>query len=250
MVEQLKRLAGIDHDVVVEELPGDGFGWRTRVRFAIDPSGRAGFRRHRSHHVVSTPRCVIAHPLVEAAEVEARQWEHVTEVEVAASVGSGERIVRAANEHDGPMRAVETTTDGRTSSQPRAGRVALYEHAIGRRWRVSAGGFWQVHPSAAEVLTEAVLSGLNPQAGEHGLDLYAGVGLFAGALAMAVGPTGAVTAVESSAAAAADAAANLTDLAARARRCVAMSRTAWRRLRASVRSTSSSSTRRARARAP
>jgi tRNA/tmRNA/rRNA uracil-C5-methylase (TrmA/RlmC/RlmD family) len=214
VAEQLKRLAGIDREVVVEELPGDGFGWRTRVRFAVDTSGRAGFRRHRSHHVVATPRCVIAHPQVEAAEVEARQWEHVTEVEVAASVGTGERLVRVASEHDGPMRMYETTTtDGRTPTQPPSGRPALYEQAIGRRWRVSAGGFWQVHPSAAEVLTEAVLGGLHPQAGEHALDLYAGVGLFAGALAMAVGPSGAVTAIESSAGAAADAVVNLADLA-------------------------------------
>lgn len=217
VAEQLKRLAGIERDVVVEELPGDGFGWRTRVRFAVDTSGRAGFRRHRSHYVVATARCVIAHPLVEAAEVEARQWEHVTEVEVAASVGSGERLVRVASEHDGAMRTFETTAtttdDGRTATQARSGRAALYEHAIGRRWRVSAGGFWQVHPYAAEVLTEAVLSGLNPQAGDHALDLYAGVGLFAGALAMEVGTTGAVTAVESSAAAVADAVVNLGDLA-------------------------------------
>jgi len=217
VAEQLKRLAGIDRDVVVEELPGDGFGWRTRVRFAVDTSGRAGFRRHRSHHVVATPRCVIAHPLVEGADVEARQWEHVTEVEVAASVGSGERLVRVASEHDGAMRTFETTAtatdDERTATQARSGRPALYEHAIGRRWRVSAGGFWQVHPDAAEVLTEAVLSGLSPQAGEHALDLYAGVGLFAGALAMAVGASGAVTAVESSAAAVSDAVVNLTDLA-------------------------------------
>ena len=219
VAEQLMRLAGIERDVVVEELPGDGFGWRTRVRFAVDTSGRAGFRRHRSHHVVATARCVIAHPLVEAAEVEARQWEHVTEVEVAASVGSGERLVRVANEHDGAMRTFETTAtttttdDGRTATQARSGRAALYEYAIGRRWRVSAGGFWQVHPNAAEVLTEAVLSGLNPQAGDHALDLYAGVGLFAGALAIEVGTAGAVTAVESSAAAVADAVVNLTDLA-------------------------------------
>ena len=30
--EQLSRLAGLDLDVMVEPLPGNGFGWRTRVR--------------------------------------------------------------------------------------------------------------------------------------------------------------------------------------------------------------------------
>ncbi|HET6907732.1 MAG TPA: TRAM domain-containing protein, partial [Mycobacteriales bacterium] len=48
--EQLFRLAGITREVVVEAVPGDtsGLHWRTRLRLATDPTGRAGFRRHRS----------------------------------------------------------------------------------------------------------------------------------------------------------------------------------------------------------
>jgi tRNA/tmRNA/rRNA uracil-C5-methylase (TrmA/RlmC/RlmD family) len=198
VAEQLHRLAGIDLDVVVEALPGDGLGWRTRVRFAVDGAGRAGFRRHRSHEVVAVERCPIAHPVVEAAGVEAGHWSGVREVEVAAAVGSGERIVRTAAGAEGRLR---TLAGG-----------ALHEAAAGRQWRVSPGVFWQVHPHAADVLTEAVLDGLGPGPGERALDLYAGVGLFAGSLASAVGPAGAVIAVESSPVAATDAAHNLADL--------------------------------------
>jgi tRNA/tmRNA/rRNA uracil-C5-methylase (TrmA/RlmC/RlmD family) len=57
------------------------------------------------------------------------------------------------------------------------------EQAGGRRWAVAADGFWQVHPAAADTLVGAVLAGLQPQPGERALDLYSGVGLFAGALA-------------------------------------------------------------------
>ena len=57
------------------------------------------------------------------------------------------------------------------------------EVAAGRRWAVDAGGFWQVHPAAADTLVRAVLDGLRPAPGERALDLYAGVGLFAGVLA-------------------------------------------------------------------
>ena len=51
--EQLRRVAGIDREVAVEAVDGapDGLGWRTRVRFAVDPAGRAGFHRHRSHDI-------------------------------------------------------------------------------------------------------------------------------------------------------------------------------------------------------
>ena len=48
---------------------------------------------------------------------------------------------------------------------------------------MAADGFWQVHPAAADTLVAAVLDGLQPEAGERALDLYCGVGLFAGALA-------------------------------------------------------------------
>jgi tRNA/tmRNA/rRNA uracil-C5-methylase (TrmA/RlmC/RlmD family) len=198
VAEQLQRLAGIDRQVVVEALPGDGFGWRTRVRFAVDGSGRAGFRRHRSHEVIAIDRCPIAHPLVEAAGVEARRWSRVSEVEVAASVASGERVVRVAA---GSGARMQVQQGG-----------AVEEQAAGRRWRVSPGGFWQVHPHAADALNDAVVDGLRPLAGERAIDLYAGVGLFAGSLAVAVGPAGHVTAVESSAVASADARHNLADL--------------------------------------
>jgi tRNA/tmRNA/rRNA uracil-C5-methylase (TrmA/RlmC/RlmD family) len=88
---------------------------------------------------------------------------------------------------------------------------SVTEVAAGREFRVSGGGFWQVHPGAAEVLLDAVLGGLEPQPGESALDLYCGVGLFAAALAERLGPGGRVTAVESDARAVSDARHNLAE---------------------------------------
>jgi tRNA/tmRNA/rRNA uracil-C5-methylase (TrmA/RlmC/RlmD family) len=79
-------------------------------------------------------------------------------------------------------------------------------------FRVSGGGFWQVHPGAAEALLDTVLAGLDPRPGEWALDLYCGVGLFAATLAQRLGPGGRVTAVESHATAVSDARHNLSDL--------------------------------------
>lgn len=198
VAEQLRRLAGVEREIVVEGLPGGGFDWRTRVRFAIDDAGRAGFRRARSHVVIPVDHCPIAHPLVEAAGVETKEWNRATEVEVAASASSGESLLRVTRRRDGVVRT--------------HGGAAVVEQAVGRRFRVSAGGFWQVHPAAPDTLTTAVLDGLAVQPGERALDLYAGAGLFAAALAEAVGTGGVVTAVESSPIAGADAAHNLADL--------------------------------------
>ena len=187
--DQLSHLAGIDRDVVVEEVPGDdgGLGWRTRVHYAVDSAGRAGLRRHRSHEVVPIDWCRIAHPLVVGARVPDERWRPDSSVEVVASVATGERLV--------------LTEDSTGES--------LTEVADGREFRVSGGGFWQVHPGAAEVLLDAVLGGLEPRPSESALDLYCGVGLFAATLAERLGPGGRVTAVESDARAVSDARHNL-----------------------------------------
>jgi len=59
--EQLRRLAGLDVEVVVEPVPGDhdGLGWRTRQRYVPLPHGRRGMRKHRSHDVVPVDRCLL-----------------------------------------------------------------------------------------------------------------------------------------------------------------------------------------------
>jgi tRNA/tmRNA/rRNA uracil-C5-methylase (TrmA/RlmC/RlmD family) len=92
---------------------------------------------------------------------------------------------------------------------PVRGRQYLTQFAAGRHWQVNAGGFWQVHPAAADTLSEAVVAALEPKPGDTALDLYAGAGLFAGVLAPLVGADGSVTAIESDAAAVRDARANL-----------------------------------------
>nr|WP_218566382.1 RsmD family RNA methyltransferase [Vallicoccus soli] len=192
--EQLRRLAGLERDVVVEAVPGDdgGLGWRTRVTYAVDASGRAGLRRHRSHEVEPISWCRIAAPAVVALGVTDRPWPGTRAVEAVAAA-SGPALV---------------------PSPPGAGPdEVVVERAAGRDWRVAVDGFWQVHPGAAQVLVDAVLEGLAPREGERVLDLFAGVGLFAGALGERVGLTGRVVAVEGDRAAAAHARENLADLA-------------------------------------
>lgn len=65
--EQLTRLAGLDREVVVEEVPGDappgsGLHWRTRMQYVGLPGGLRGLRVHRSHDVVEVEECLIARP--------------------------------------------------------------------------------------------------------------------------------------------------------------------------------------------
>jgi len=176
--ELLARFAHLDQGVRVEQLPdtvgADGrpdAGWRTRVRYTVDAEGRAGLRKHRSHEVVPIERCLIAHPAIRSLPVLNRTW--------------------AAN-------AVETVAP---STEP-AFVVTdptrrIVEHAAGHDFTLAAGGFWQVHPAAAQTLADAVIEQLAPKPGETAWDLYAGAGLFAAVVADHVGVTGQVTLVES-----------------------------------------------------
>jgi tRNA/tmRNA/rRNA uracil-C5-methylase (TrmA/RlmC/RlmD family) len=247
--QQLRRIAGLDREVTVEPLPGDdgGLGWRTRVRLSVGPGGAAGLLRHRSHEVIEVGACPLAHPLVPVSGITGQRWPQVSSLEVTVSPGSGERAAivtpsaggrrapggrarpathpassapsvspmspagRAAAMLDGLAGTVLAAGRGGRLT-PLRGRGYLHQSAAGRTWRVGAGTFWQVHPGAADALTGAVLDVLSPAPGDVALDLFCGAGLFAGALAEAVGPGGAVVGVESDRGAVRDARHNLRRL--------------------------------------
>ncbi|MFF4649940.1 class I SAM-dependent RNA methyltransferase [Streptomyces sp. NPDC001380] len=231
ITEQLERLAGLTPaeagwDGSVEPAPGDKVpagqvpAWRTRMQFTVDRStGRVGLRRHRSHEVEPVDRCLIAAPGVEELGVESREWPRIATVEVAAATGSSDRQVVLTPVPGGRLPLVEldrpvslARIDERELFHRVHGRTFVRERAAGRTWRVSNGGFWQIHPAAADTLVGAVLDGLAPRPGENALDLYCGVGLFAGALAERLGERGAVLGIESSKQAVLDARHNLADL--------------------------------------
>lgn len=65
--EQLRRLAGIQRDVLVEAVSADadpdldaGLRWRTRVQWASTSDGHRGLFKHRSHEVIPVDDCLIA----------------------------------------------------------------------------------------------------------------------------------------------------------------------------------------------
>jgi tRNA/tmRNA/rRNA uracil-C5-methylase (TrmA/RlmC/RlmD family) len=200
--EQMTRLARLGQDpavsgLQVEQVPGDadGLAWRTRVRFAAGPDGRLGLRRHRSHSLQLLDACPLLHPLVEATGVLGQRWPGAGQVQVAVAPWSGQSLLVVDGEPVPPRRSARLT-----------------EHAAGRSWRVEGTGFWQVHPGAPDVLVDAVRLALAPRSGEHLVDLYSGVGLFAGSLAADLGPGGRVDAVESDPGAVRAARRNLHDL--------------------------------------
>jgi tRNA/tmRNA/rRNA uracil-C5-methylase (TrmA/RlmC/RlmD family) len=235
--QQLRRLAGIEREVTVESLPGDGddgespagsrtagLGWRTRVQFAVRADGVAGLHAHRSHEVIDVGTCPIAHPVITDLAIPRRRWPGMALVEALAGTGPGESAVIVSPGGTGRTPARSVSIEGVAAGSilrragpggrgltPLRGRSCLSQRAAGRDWRVSAGAFWQVHPGAADALADGVLAALEPRPGDSALDLYCGAGLFAGVLASAVGPAGSVIGVESDRAAVRDARHNLRE---------------------------------------
>jgi tRNA/tmRNA/rRNA uracil-C5-methylase (TrmA/RlmC/RlmD family) len=196
VTEQFQRLAAMDVVVDVEALPGDtrGHRWRTRTEFAIDPSGVAGLHRHHSSEIIPVQDCLISTERVIRTGVLDRRWPMATSVDVVDASGE--------------LAAVTVPVPSRDSTIPQVTeRVDTGDWSA--EFRLSARGFWQVHPHAAATFVAHVCRELAPQPGERALDLYAGVGLFALALADAVGPDGAVLAIDSDSRAIADAKSNL-----------------------------------------
>ncbi len=224
--EQLSRLGGVEVDVVVEEVDGEGvdagrgLGWRTRVQFAVAPDGRPGLHAHRSHRVVPVEQCLIAHPKVSALDVTEQRWPGAGQVEGIASAAGTDAMVlvtalpgrKTSRLPALPPGTAVQVDDGAGPQQVR-GRTWLAEPVLldgeVAALRVSGSGFWQVHPGAPAALVGAVLEQVDPRPGQRVLDLYAGVGLFAAALARRVGDHGEVLLVESDERAVKDARRNL-----------------------------------------
>ena len=179
VAEQLTRIGGEPIDrwngLEVEAIPGDttGLHWRTRMKYAVDELGRAAMRAHHSHDVVAIDECLIAMPAIGGREVLAARWPGAMELLAVQPQGAPVFL-----------------------PDPMPGQARVAQHAGGREWTFDATAFWQVHLGAADALVAAVRTLLRPRPGDHLVDLYAGVGLFAGSYVDDLGPGGRIDAVE------------------------------------------------------
>ena len=175
--EHLARIARVTRTVEVVSPPSPARGSRTRLRCAVDEEGRLSLRKTRSHDLVALDACWIADETFSPAF--ASTWEGAEEVELRA-IGDGE-----------PFAVVRRDTHRGTMIELCSLRGEPLEPSI-------------------QLLLER--GDAHHQAGDHVVDLFSGVGLFIIPLARVVGPTGRVSAVESSAYAVRDARQNAEGL--------------------------------------
>jgi len=213
--DQLRRLAHIADPPVADTVPSpEPWRYRNHLQLSAAPDGRLGFLEVSGMRVEPIEVCLLPHPLLwellEMLEMEEGRT-FLRRLSLRAGIRTGERMMVFETEGDlppeievdVPVSCVLLMEDGTPVNL--IGRNWLTEELGGRRFRISAGSFFQVNTPQAERLIELVTQFLDPQGDETLLDLYCGVGTFALSLADRVGH---VIGIESYGPAVADARAN------------------------------------------
>jgi tRNA/tmRNA/rRNA uracil-C5-methylase (TrmA/RlmC/RlmD family) len=136
--------------------------------------------------------CLVLDPAIGYKEIAARTWEPGERISVSAATDGSARLVSSAGIEGEKVQ-----------------RFLVKE----KSYQVSPDSFWQSNINAPHVLVECVTEFAEVKSGEHVLDLYGGVGLFALQILDAVGPGGRIDLVEGSKSATADAEVNFGNVA-------------------------------------
>jgi 23S rRNA (uracil1939-C5)-methyltransferase len=216
LADQLRRIGGFSNPPLLPPVPSPSpWAYRNQARFGVSPDGRLGYRAMNSQRILPIRECHIIDPrllaLFQSLDLEPAGLNGVT-LRVGTATEELMLVLEIAGdelpavETDLPLSCVLQFEDG--SSVVLVGEGDLVEEVAGRRFRVSAGSFFQVNTPLAEKLVERVLSYLALTGRETVLEAYSGVGLFTAFLA----PHAArVIAIESDPSAVADAQVNLDE---------------------------------------
>ena len=200
IAEQFARIAKMEIEVEVEEV-SPPLGWRTRYAANSNHDGEIGFNAIRSNEVIPISHCPI---LVSEIDIHTLPHDQIgarRRVEVAVDSG-GDRSVAVMDirsDRSAPRSMPQLIEGDSTLNYEVATKFGL------NNYQVSQGSFWQSNINAPATLVEAVLEVAGLRSGDHLLDLYGGVGLFAAAALPIVGAGGRVDLIEGNSTATSDA---------------------------------------------
>ena len=236
LAQQLRHFAGIQLDDWAPPLQGQPYGYRQRTRIALhyQPQSNAlvvGFRQRASNELVAVRECPVLNPVLQpllaglsAALNQLQGRAHLGHVDLLASAGRPVvllRHLRPLSAEDQQLLAVFAAEhgadcwlqpDGVDSAAPLEATAPTHlSYPLadqGVQLHYAPGDFTQVNADINQAMVNQAMAWLQPQAGEHILDLYCGLGNFSLPLARAGAE---VTGVEGSAAMVARAAANAAE---------------------------------------
>ncbi len=217
VIDQLTRIGGFSDPVVHPTLPSpDAWAYRHHATFHVDAESSLCFVGTDNQTLIPIEECHIIRPELLDLFYELN-LDGIPELDrVRLQSGSDGDLMAILSTRDDEAPELEVTlpvsinfllSDNEPVNLIGASHVT---YAVrGRRFRVTAGGFFQVNLPQAAALVDLVLARLDLRGGELVLDLYAGVGLFTAFIAERASL---VTSIESYPPAVTDADENLADL--------------------------------------
>lgn len=179
--ETLHRLGGIEYNDPIPVLSADPWHYRNRIQLHF-AAGKSGFHKAGSHDLCSIDHCPISSPLLNEAiaklqiAVRQPQWPpFVCSIELFTNESELQLTIQ-----DSARPVAARFFEWCASFLPSLALGAIDYSAAGHVYRISRGSFFQVNRFLMDALVNEVLG---DAAGEHAVDLYAGVGLFSVPLA-------------------------------------------------------------------
>ena len=172
------------------------YGYRNHARFTIRREGSPGFVNRITRKFVQTDECMLmAEGINRLADDLKGRAQETSQLSIRYGVNTDEWLIQPT------LKSVDISLE--------SGQSHYNEKLLGREFRIASPSFFQVNTEQAERLAELVGETLELSGRELIVDAYAGVGTFAILLA---GSAKKVIAIEESAAAIRDAAANATGI--------------------------------------
>jgi 23S rRNA (uracil1939-C5)-methyltransferase len=174
--ETLRRIAGLDYSEEIPVVSGEPWAYRNRVQLHFK-AGTCGFHKAESHAIQGISHCDISAPLLNEAiakiqpAVKKQEWpDFLRSLELFTN---GREIQVNVLESNRPVAARFFTW--LKELMPAIAAGAIDYEAVGYRFRISGGSFFQTNRFLVDALVNEVLG---DESGEEAIDLYAGVGLF------------------------------------------------------------------------
>ena len=205
LADQLERIGKIENPPIGPAVASlQPFNYRNHIQFQISPEGRFGFFRPHTDQVLEIRECHLPQAPINTLWTQL-DFESIPGLErVGIRLGVEDEIMISLQGDQGsvPDLSVEDIDVSVTHLSPYgtqvlAGSGYLLIEILNRRFRVSAGSFFQVNNSTAAALVDHVLENLDLGDSACVLDVYAGVGLFSAFIARRVGNVIAIESAES-----------------------------------------------------
>lgn len=192
--EQFQRIAGVV-DLPMEPIAPSIPHWnyRNSLQFHLNPEGKPGFQQSNSHRVVAIKECHLPEAGINDLwpRLEFDALTNIEKVILRNGTDEDEMVILESTsaempefEMDMPISVVHLTGENQVVL---AGDDYLMMQVKDKEFKVSAGSFFQVNTSQAQVIVEYILNNLSLSQEDFLLDMYCGVGLFSAFLAEKVG---------------------------------------------------------------